>query len=253
MIRLRRGNRLPTVAVTQAFLNDRLPVEELIAVDGIFGPQTQGAVRQFQESQRVQKTGEIDYALWSRLVGNRWQVIDHVDRTDYDSEEHQILDHEDLEPFGQTILEQFGMTFGGPTVLRRVVGGARHGKVVLLRFHGHGSPGRMIVASGRRGIAGSSFLSTNTVRFDRALRSLRPIFASFGSIELHGCRVGRGSAGRILLTRMANATGAPVTAGKSAQYGGDQSTFQFEGSTRTIAPGGQRLKQWARSACQACF
>ena len=253
MIRLRRGNRIPTVAVVQAFLNDKREAENLIAVDGIFGPETQRAVQEFQQNQRLKKTGTVENELWSRLVGKRWQVIDHVDRTDYDSEKHQILDHEDLEPFGQTILEQFGMTLGGPGVVRRVAGSARHGKVALLRFHGHGAPGKMVVASGRRSAPGSSFSSQNTPRFDRALQSLRPIFAGFGSIELHGCRVGRGRAGRILLTRMANATGVPVTAGRNSQFGGGTSTFHFEGPTRTIAPGSQSLKQWARAACQACF
>ncbi|MBO13740.1 MAG: hypothetical protein CMJ68_23690 [Planctomycetaceae bacterium] len=248
MIRLRRGNRLPTVAVVQAFLNDKREADNLIAVDGIFGPETQGAVRQFQQSQGLRKTGTVENELWSRLVGKRWQVIDHVDRAD-----HASLEHEDLEPFDQTILEQFGMTLGGPGVVRRVAGSARNGKVALLRFHGHGGPGQMIVASGRRSAPGSSFSSRNTSRFDRALQSLRPIFAGFGSIELHGCRVGRGTAGRVLLTRMANATGVPVTAGRNTQFGGGTSTFQFEGPTRTIAPGGQSLKHWARAACQACF
>ena len=44
MIRLRRGNRLPTVAVVQAFLNDKREADNLIAVDRIFGLEIKLAV-----------------------------------------------------------------------------------------------------------------------------------------------------------------------------------------------------------------
>src|SRR5262245_52446569 len=209
MLILRRGDRLPTVAVVQSYLNHG-PAAEPVAVDGVFGPDTETAVKRFQEGRQVPQTGVVDYALWSALVGTQWQVLDSVDRTDHADPGHRILDHEDLAPFGQTVLQQFGMSGGGALVLDSVMGAARMGAVVLLRFHGHGSPGTMVVASGRT--ADSAFSSRLGTGFDRALRRLRPIFARFGSIEFHGCRVGLGHMGRDLLSRVADATGVPASA-----------------------------------------
>ena len=39
-----------------------------IAVDGIFGPETRGAVEQFQSLSGLPVTGEADHATWERLV-----------------------------------------------------------------------------------------------------------------------------------------------------------------------------------------
>ena len=244
MITLYRPMRLPTVAVLQSYLNQQ-DQNQYISVDGIFGPQTQTAVRQFQEQQRLPRTGRVNYDIWQRVVGSEWQIIDSVDRAD-----PRVRDDLDLAPYGQTVLNQFGMSFGTPHVINSVRGRARTGQVVLLRFHGHGSPGHMIVSSGVQD-AGSSFAHVYPERFYQLLRQLRPIFAPFGSVELHGCRVGQGRRGRLLLSRMANALGVPVTGALNYQQGGGTATYQFEGATCTMCPNGQSLPQWARITCQS--
>ncbi|MEM1412998.1 MAG: hypothetical protein AAGH19_11640 [Pseudomonadota bacterium] len=245
MITLKSPMRLPTIAVLQGYLT-RQPEQSNISVDGIFGSETGRAVRQFREENRMHPSNEVNYDVWRGTVGSQWQIIDSVDRTD-----PNIRDDRDLGPYQQTLLQQFGISFGTPLVIQDVCQSARNGQVVLLRFHGHGSPGVMNVASGTRADTGGSFASQYGQSFDRSLRQLRPIFAPFGSVELHGCRVGQGRAGRELLTRMAAALGVPVTGGVRRQMGGGTSNFRFEGPTTTVCPNGLSLVSWARRTCSA--
>jgi hypothetical protein len=240
MITLRRGDRLPTVAVLQSYLNQQDSTVEFLEVDGIFGKKTERAVHAYRLQNLLGMGGAVDYAFWRAVVGREWQIVDSVDRTKPDD-----LEHEDLAPYRQTLLEQFGMSRGGRLVLHSVARSSRTGEVVLLRFHGHGSPGNMIVSSGVS--SASSFDYTYGQDFFDALRELRSIFAPFGSVEMHGCRVGQGAPGRTLLTGMCNALGVPVTAGVQTQYGGGSSTFRFEGRTVTACPGAQPLKVWSSS------
>jgi hypothetical protein len=253
MIILRRGDHLPTVGVLQSFLNQQPSTGEFLSVDGAFGGLTAGAVSRFRVARRLGANEVADVAVWNGVVGPDWQVIDSVDRSDHDRPRHVIEDHLDLGPFGQTILEQFGMTNGAPLVISRVRGAARSGQVVLLRFHGHGSPGHMVVASGTRGNTASSFDVRYGQRFFDALRVLRPIFAPFGSVEMHGCRVAQGTLGRRLLRGMADAMGVPVSAGLTTQHGGGRTTFRFEGPTLTICPNGVELAAWLARVGNASF
>jgi peptidoglycan hydrolase-like protein with peptidoglycan-binding domain len=39
-----------------------------VAVDGVFGPQTAGAVRAFQQDRRLTVSGEVDGKTWSALI-----------------------------------------------------------------------------------------------------------------------------------------------------------------------------------------
>jgi hypothetical protein len=246
MIMLRRGDVLPTVTVLQCYLNQQPSTQEFLEVDGIFGPRTEAAVARFRAmAVRLAGARYADYEVWRRVVGAEWQIMDSVDRSDHDSPRHAINDHLDLAPYGQTLLEQFGISMGSPLVLNKVRSQARLGEVVLLRFHGHGSPGHMIISSGRIA-AGSSLDHRYGEGFFTALRALRPIFAPFGSVEMHGCRVGRGRDGSALLSGMADALGVPVTAGINSQYAGGITTHRFEGQTRTICPQGESLFSWSR-------
>jgi hypothetical protein len=226
-------------------LNQQPSTGGFLSVDGIFGPRTEAAVRRFRAAARLGAGGVVDYEVWRRVVGSDWQVIDSVDRSDHDSPRHAPTDHEDLAPYGQTLLEQFGLSGGSPYVLHSVRSAGRPGQVVLLRFHGHGSPGHMLVSSGRIA-TGSSFDHRYSQRFYDALRELRPIFAPMGSVEMHGCRVGQGRPGRTLLSGMAEALGVPVSGGLNTQWGGGGTTYRFEGPTLTICPGGITLQSWSR-------
>lgn len=251
MITLRRGNRLPTVAVLQSYLNQHGFSDEYILVDGIFGRQTQAAVAAFERGRHMSVNGVVRGEDWHRIVGRDWQVIDSVDLTDFADPRREIRDDEDLAPYGETIVRNYGMTNGTPAMIQQVSQRSRPGRVVLLRMHGHGSPGNMVVSSGVNGNAASSFNSRYGPGFYRALRdNLRHVFCPFGSVEMHGCRVAAGGSGRALLRGMADALGVPVSAAVRSQLGGGNSTFRFEGPTVTICPGGVSLADWSRAHCQ---
>lgn len=243
MIILKRGDKLPTVAVLQSFLNQQPSTHEFLQVDGVFGPRTEGAVVRFRDAIHLAKGKTADYSVWKRVVGEGWQMIDSIDRSDYNDPKWDTNEHEMLAPFYQTIVEFFGMSAGTPHVLRTLRRNARPGEVVLLRFHGHGSPGSMVVASGRRAKSGMAYNFSSGFWAD--LRRFRGLFAPFGSIEMHGCRVGQGARGHKLLLGMANAVGVPVSGGINSQYGGHETTFRFEGPTNTVCPNNEPLKNWA--------
>ena len=106
MIVLRNGDRLPTVAVLQSYLNQQPSTRPLLALDGAFGPKTRAAVRQFQAAARLTPTGVVDWEVWKRVVGSEWQIVDWVDHSTPASET------DDLKPYAQTLLESFGMSRG---------------------------------------------------------------------------------------------------------------------------------------------
>ena len=61
---LHKGSEGPLVAAAQRRLNDVLPFTHL-AVDGIFGPLTRGAVMDFQHRHGLKRTGAIDVRTWA--------------------------------------------------------------------------------------------------------------------------------------------------------------------------------------------
>lgn len=248
MITLRRGNRLPTVGVFQSFLQRQDYPDERISVDGIFGRETFRAVQAAQRRLGFAPTGVVNYDLWRRIVGRDRKIIDSVDLTDI-----EIEDDRDLIPYGQTVIRNYGQCKGvfdnWDDILRR----AHMGQTVLLRFHGHGSPGVMITSSGVYSNHGSDLNHLYGASFDAFLARLRPIFSPFGSVEMHGCRVGFGNRGATLLRRMADAIQVPVTAALHSQYGGGSSTFRFEGPTRTVCPNGMDLKTWTQSRYRSSY
>ena len=79
---LREGDRLPTVGVLQKLLNR---TGARLAVDGVFGPTTRAAVRNFQRSRGLKPDGVVGEATWSRLVfSDQLPIFDCVDVFDPD-------------------------------------------------------------------------------------------------------------------------------------------------------------------------
>jgi peptidoglycan hydrolase-like protein with peptidoglycan-binding domain len=56
---LRFGHRGPAVRELQGFLNEYLPEGEPLAIDGYFGPETEGRLRRFQEKQSIAADGVV--------------------------------------------------------------------------------------------------------------------------------------------------------------------------------------------------
>ncbi|HUZ28580.1 MAG TPA: peptidoglycan-binding protein [Solirubrobacteraceae bacterium] len=74
---LHRGSQGALVAAAQRRLNEVLPLTHL-AVDGIFGPLTRGAVMQFQRSHGLKLTGAIDVRTWAVMFKAPVVVMDGV-------------------------------------------------------------------------------------------------------------------------------------------------------------------------------
>ena len=116
-----------------------------------------------------------------------------------------------------------------------------HGMITLRRFHGELALGIAGSASGRereRSTRLTNLLGRRRTGAQRALAALRPYFAPNGRVELHGCQVERGAAGRRLIQSLAATLGVPVSAGVRAHHGGVRKAFEFEGPVRTAYPGG---------------
>lgn len=246
MIILRRGDRLPSVAVVQYFLN--LYGNQQLDVDGDLGENTSRALRQFQRDNGLIVSGRVRNDTWQRLNQRSRQIIDSVDATD-----PEITDHRDFQRYGGAPIVNYGMSLGLLNVINQVRSQAQSGRVVLLRFHGHGSPGHMIVSSGADGDVASSFDLDYGGNFWPLLGSLRNIFLPFGSVEFHGCNVPMGVRGERFLRRMANILNVPATAGVRSQFGGGRESLRFEGRTRTFCPGGAALKDWARRVMSSSY
>lgn len=242
---LRQGDRLPTVAAAQIMLNRRLRQGNFIRVDGVFGSRTYDAVRAFQRSHHLSPDGVVGRSTWTELFsGEPVSVVDAVDVTNPND-----MGYEDaaIRGAGGDPIVSYGMCNGVRVVMQSIQSRAGAGGIVLLRFHGHGAPGEMGLTVGTGSHASSEFGLQYIDSLTNYVRQLAPLFASYGSVELHGCRVGAGSNGRQLVTRLAQAWGVPVTAGLRTQYGGGNSTFHFEGPTFTAFPRGGTLPDWARS------
>ena len=244
---LKQGDRLPSVAALQILLNQALDRGEALVIDGLYGPRTKARVKTFQEQHQPRLTadGIVGQQTWPALTaGQDFQILDAVDVTKAGDE---LLEVADLRAAGGQPITSQGMCNGIRSSLFRIRSRARHGKLALLRFHGHGHPGSMGVAVGTGGYASSELDVRYIDSVVRVLLPLRTLFAPLGSVEMHGCRVGAGRQGRQLLRGMAYALQTPVTAGLGIQYGGGGKTFHFEGPTLTVCPDGISLTDWAGS------
>ncbi len=214
-------------------------------MDGIFGRNTREAVRGFQRERGLNPDGVVGKDTWAALIsGEGLKVIDSVDVTN-----PKDMGYEDaaIRGAGGRPIVNFGMCNGIKDVTGKIRMRAGVGDVVLLRFHGHGAPGEMGVTTGTGSEISSEFGVTFLDSLARYLQRLWTVFAPFGSVELHGCRVGAGPDGRRLVTALARAWGVPVTAAIRTQYGGGSSTLRFEGPIVTAFPGGGGLKDCVAS------
>ena len=244
---LRRGDRLPTVAASQCLLNALPGYDSTLEVDGIFGRQTFDAVKRFQSDpvRNLNDDGVIGEQTWRALIaGRNLQVIDATDVTQPGDD---LCEAVDVVRAGGRPIRMYGMCNGVRHVIQQIRTDAEVGRVVLMRFHGHGSPGNMGVSVGTSANFSSEFGTRFLDSLVQILMPLADLFHPLGSMEMHGCRVGQGPDGRRLVRGLSYALNVPVTAGVRTQYGGGLTTFRFEGPAFTACPNGQSLKAWAQS------
>jgi hypothetical protein len=244
---LKRGDRLPSAAVLQMLLNRGRTAGRKLTVDGVYGSNTRSAVIDFQRPRGLKTDGIVGQNTWPRLIqGTDFRVLDAVDVTSPDE-----LEPDDIRAVGGRPVLAGAMCNGVAQAVQDIIRQALSGgSMVLLRFHGHGSPGSMGISDGTHTIdpvSMTSLTSSNIATATPVLAQLRACFGVYTSIELHGCRVGRGPTGRTLLRQLSSIWGVPVSAGVRSQTAGGTSTFRFEGEVVTAMPGGQTLRSWSKA------
>jgi hypothetical protein len=260
-VTVRRGDKLPTVALAQARLVES-GAPDLI-VDGIFGPRTRAAVLAFQRKAGIPATGEVDPPTWKVLHRKHpITVIDSIDAGDdnlvseidgrrFRTSQNLAEERPYLDDGHSNVRVNYGTSRGTRQMIHDLL--ARHPpqSVALLRFHGHGGPGGMGVSGVHVSSSSLLFSQFTLPEACACYRLLGTIMKPYGSIELHGCRVGRGRRGHTLLAGLARTTRVPVTAGLGYQYGGDWAN-RFEGATITFFPGDLTLKAWCAEVFSRC-
>src|ERR1700755_1504662 len=142
-VTLKRGDRLPTVALAQARLLER--GSELI-VDGLFGKLTERAVAAFQKETGIPETGWMDPQTWLALHADHPMVV--VAALDAGDIAGWQEDYPFLNDGHSQVWVTGGMSRGARDLIQHLVTSNPAGSVSLLRLHGHGGPGHMAVSAG---------------------------------------------------------------------------------------------------------
>ena len=246
-----QGERSARVVALQILLNR--DNDTVLVTDGAYGPKTRDAVDQFRDKVMAQSgpPGVADPGMWRFMLDRAGlQVIDAIDVTDPSVLEEAVPP---IEKWTDPIVIG-GMSNGVAQLVSQVrsrVGGKRN--LMMLRFHGHGSPGLIAVSHGSRRvspgidpIAARSIITLELLPvLTPLLQQIAPLMNDFGFIELHSCRVGEGATGTRFVKQLADAFKAPVRAARSKQAVVD--VFTLVGPTQAGFPGGVHLSDWASS------
>ena len=259
MILLRGGDQGPLVLTVQLLLC--VHRDRPIGRDGLYGPETQRAVRDFQRSQTLAVDGTAGPETWSALTDRtNFRVVNAVDVMDPLLLRKNVPS--DLIDVGGNPVLTGGMSGG----VRAVVDGVAArcsgaGSLLLLRFIGHGSKGLMGVSTGIGGYYDekgqpvsfrsaqnqASITTKNLGTVGPILRRLRYYLSPAGCVELHGCGVAQQADGALLLQRLTDLWTVPVSAGLGSQrVGGLSKTLRMEGRVVTRYPGAGGLEGWSQ-------
>lgn len=238
---LRFGDWLPTVATVQKVVG--------AGIDGQFGSETHGKVQSWQGRKGLMADGVVGRDSWTRMMRDLDLVtLDVVDGTD-----ESLLENEaaDIRRAGGDPIILHGMSNGVAVMVNQIFARLNRSRsLALLRIHSHGMPGLMNVSAGTmpgtRHHAGVGV--GNLTDIAPQLRRLATCFVRHGALQFMGCDVGRGPAGKALLTQVAALVGVPASAGVGTQYGSGRATFRFEGAVQHGFPFGDTLPAWARMA-----
>jgi hypothetical protein len=170
-------------------------------------------------------------------------IIDVLGGSDRDPTRNQVTQ---LKAAGGDPIIVNGVSNAVGQMSKRIIERAgSHSVITLLRFHGQLALGIGATAGGREADRNTRLanllgriLGRRRSGAQRALAALRPYFAPYGRVELHGCQVERGAAGRRLIRSLAATLGVPVSTGVRAHHGGVRKAVEFEGPVRTAYPGG---------------
>lgn len=265
MIRIQLGDTGPRVVLLQIALSTT-PPQTSLRVDGVFGEGTRQAVKNLQRMLTRQQTGIVEGTEWQHLMrAMPFSTFDHADVDDFitafesntierslrEGHQYGMVAAGELARAGAPVASVgVGTSNAVGILVERIIRAGSGTKIGLMRIFGHGARGLQMIAAGR-GVAGgasdagAALSPTVTRRMRSNLVRCAPAFRPYGSVELHGCKVADGDAGRLLLRDLADEWQVPVTAGIRQQHVGSGQTFRFEGPTRTEYPGRVSLRQWA--------
>ncbi len=268
MVQIMQGDEDPKVVLVQIALSTR-PPQAPLRVDGKFGAKTKAAVQQLQKMLVRPQTGVVEGPEWKAMTeAMPFGVFDHTDIDETvvaivagktgeqiaaDKHQYGIRAKVELEKYGQAVSSiGIGASNGVGLLVSRIVQAGQSKPLGLLRIFGHGGKGLQMINAGRGGMPGgaaehaSALTPTITRQMRPELKRAASAFRSYGSAELHGCRVADGSMGRLLLKDLADEWGVPVTAAVDRQRVGGGTTLRFEGRTVTAFPGRVSLLEWAQ-------
>lgn len=251
MFLIKRGHVGPRVIMLQGIL--RRAGATNLQIDGDFGQNTVDAVKAFQgrSDARLNPDGQVGIDTWKaieRITGYR--VINVVDAQD--PAQRTRVTNGLTRAGAQDVILMWGQSNAVESAVCDVLNLAgSSGGVAMVRFYSHGAQGAQNVAAGHDGstmadLAGFSTSNWSQVRGSFA--RLSDVLASFGCIDLMGCSVGGGTAGRQLLSGIADAAQRPVEGGIHTQYSDNvgYEPFNFEGAVRQVYPGGVSRASWGQ-------
>ncbi len=251
MFLVKRGHVGPRVIMLQGILRRTGAVS--VKIDGEYGPATVDAVKAFQgrSDVRLNPDGQVGIDTWKaieRISGYR--VINVVDAQD-PAQRTRVTSG--LTRAGATdVILMWGQSNAVESAVCEVLNLAgASGGVAMVRFYSHGLQGAQNVAAGTDGSTMNDLAGFSTANWSQVRGSfarLSDVLASFGCIDLMGCSVGGGTAGRTLLSNIANAAQRPVEGGIHTQYSDDvgYEPFNFEGAVRQVYPGGVSRASWGQ-------
>ncbi|MBL8234257.1 MAG: peptidoglycan-binding protein, partial [Bryobacterales bacterium] len=242
MLIVNQGVQGPRAVALQILLNRFGATGTPLKVDGHYGRKTASAVAAFRR-EILKSPGpgsSTDLAFWQSMLRlTQLQTIEAVDVTDPMLTETAVpeLQKQKANPI------MLGGTSNGVDQLMRLIGleARGMGSVLLLRFHAHGGPGLVAVSHGTRKISPGidpnhelTVLNEITVgKLRPVLESIAPIFANFGFVEFHACKVAQGGKGEKFLETLADIWRVPVTAPLSSQSA-THAVFALSGATCTF-------------------
>ena len=251
MFLIKRSHTGPRVIMLQGILR-RLGASEL-RIDGDFGQATYDAVKAFQSRADVRLTsdGQVGIETWKALERiSGYRVINIVDAED-PAQRTRVMGGLNRAGASDIILMWGQSNAVESAVSQALEMAGASGGVAMVRFYSHGGQGAQNVAAGHDGSMMQHLAGFSTSNFSQVRSSfakLGDILAAFGCVDLMGCSVGGGTAGRQLLSGIADAVNRPVEAGVNTQYSADQGyePYNFEGAVLKIYPGGASRNSWGQ-------
>ena len=248
MLLVKKGDHGPRVVMVQGLLR---ATGNPVVIDGSFGPMTEAAVIRYKATlPGATPGGQIDLETWrviERTTGYR--IINVVDAEDA-AQRQRVMSG--LTRAGAEAIIMYGMSNAVTQAIGEVIdraGGS--GTLAMIRFYSHGGPGAQGVAMGHDGsmlphLAGISLQHFEMMRAQ--FQRLNDVLTVWGCVDLMGCSVGSGQAGRSLLHKIADSAGRPAEAGIQVQYSQDvgYTVFNFEGPIREAYPGHRSRAGWGR-------